>query len=306
MKMRHWLVLPAALAFSLPPLAWAGKVYRWVDGNGVVHYGDQVPANAPARTMVRSIPVRHEPGSIARLRMERDGAAYVAWVDNSLAGPVEVLLRIDRARNIASSPMLPAKAVVPARASVVVARLTAPDPAVDSQFDAWMASVPGPPGARARDVEYSYPLRIEQVKVGQAFGGSFSHNDAQNRYAVDFAAPIGTPVLAARDGQVMQVESDFDKAGLNSEKYGGRANFVRILHDDGSMAVYAHLQNSGVLARVGQRVRAGQQIGLSGNTGFTSGPHLHFAVQVNRGMDLQSVPFRMVGPNGALRFTLPR
>jgi len=94
---------------------------------------------------------------------------------------------------------------------------------------------------------------------------------------------------------VMQVESDFDKAGLDLEKYGGRANYVRILHDDGTMGLYAHLRPEGVLVRVGQRVRQGQQIGLSGNTGFTSGPHLHFAVQVNRGMNLLSIPFRMPG-----------
>jgi len=109
-------------------------------------------------------------------------------------------------------------------------------------------------------------------------------------------------VLAARAGVVMQVESDFDKAGLNREKYGGRANFVRILHDDGTMALYAHLKPEGVMVRVGQRVQAGQQIGLSGNTGFTTGPHLHFAIQVNRGMRLESIPFRMLGPRGALRF----
>jgi murein DD-endopeptidase MepM/ murein hydrolase activator NlpD len=107
--------------------------------------------------------------------------------------------------------------------------------------------------------------------------------------------------LAARGGVVMQVESDFDKAGLNLEKYGGRANFVRILHDDGTMGLYAHLDLDGVLVRVGQRVRTGQQIGRSGNTGFTTGPHLHFAVQVNRGMRLLSIPFRMSGPQGPLR-----
>jgi murein DD-endopeptidase MepM/ murein hydrolase activator NlpD len=118
---------------------------------------------------------------------------------------------------------------------------------------------------------------------------------------VDFAADEGTPVLAAREGVVMQVESDFDKAGLNRERYGGRANFVRILHDDGTMALYAHLRTEGVLVRVGQRVRGSQQIGLSGNTGFTTGPHLHFAVQVNRGMRLESIPFRMRGPAGPLR-----
>ena len=99
----------------------------------------------------------------------------------------------------------------------------------------------------------------------------------------------------------MQVENDFAKAGLNRERYGGRANFIRILHEDGTMALYAHLREEGALVRVGQRVRGGQQIGLSGNTGFTTGPHLHFVIQVNRGMKLESLPFRMRGPAGPLR-----
>jgi murein DD-endopeptidase MepM/ murein hydrolase activator NlpD len=76
---------------------------------------------------------------------------------------------------------------------------------------------------------------------------------------------------------------------------------VRLLHDDGAMSVYAHLKTDGVHVRVGQRVRAGQPIGLSGNTGFTTGPHLHFAVQVNRGMRLESIPFRMRSPQGPMR-----
>jgi murein DD-endopeptidase MepM/ murein hydrolase activator NlpD len=91
----------------------------------------------------------------------------------------------------------------------------------------------------------------------------------------------------------MQVESGFDRPGLDRVAYGGRANFIRLLHDDGTMSLYAHLKSDGVLVRPGQRVTAGQRIGLSGNTGFTTGPHLHFAVQVNRGMRLLSLPFRM-------------
>ena len=72
------------------------------------------------------------------------------------------------------------------------------------------------------------------------------------------------------------------------------------------MGLYAHLEEGGAMVRVGQHVRTGQQIGLSGNTGFTTGPHLHFAVQVNRGMRLESIPFRMIGPQGALSFAARR
>ena len=98
----------------------------------------------------------------------------------------------------------------------------------------------------------------------------------------------------------MQVESGFDRGGLNKETYGARANLVRILHDDGSMAIYAHLRENGVMVRVGEKVSLGQLIGYSGNTGYSSGPHLHFCVQVNSAGRLISIPFRMVGPNGFL------
>ena len=103
-----------------------------------------------------------------------------------------------------------------------------------------------------------------------------------------------------------RVESGFEKAGLNREKYGGSANFIRIVHDHGSMAVYAHHQHEGVQVRTGQRVRKGQPIGLSGNTGFSTAPHLHFVLQVNRGMRLESIPLRMFGPLGELKFPSSR
>ncbi len=306
MRMRRLLaaaVLLVASSAGLAPLAQAAKIYKWSDRNGVVHYGDHVPAATD--TPVTVIPVRAEPGAIARLRLENSDDAYLAWADNTLAGPIEVLLQLSRGDNVAGEPALPARATVPARGSVLVSRLGTIDPTRDGRSEFRLEVVPGDPSAKPRDVEYGYPLRTHELRVDQGFGGGFSHNDVQNRHAVDFAAEIGTPVVAAREGTVMQVESDFDKAGLNSEKYGGRANFVRILHDDGTMAMYAHLKTDGVLVRVGQQVRRGQQIGLSGNTGFTTGPHLHFAVQVNRGMQLQSIPFRMFGPQGILRFTAP-
>jgi murein DD-endopeptidase MepM/ murein hydrolase activator NlpD len=68
------------------------------------------------------------------------------------------------------------------------------------------------------------------------------------------------------------------------------------LHTDGSMALYAHLAENGALVHPGQHVETGQRIGLSGNTGYSTAPHLHFAVQVNRSMQLTSIPFRLAKP----------
>jgi murein DD-endopeptidase MepM/ murein hydrolase activator NlpD len=285
--------------------AHAAKIYRWTDRGGNVHYGDRAPDQQQQRLAhhLRVIPVRTEPGAVARLRLENNDGRYLAWADNLLAGPIEVMLQFGGGSNMVSAPPLPARATVGANGSALVSVLSASDPSRDSGSELRLLTVPGDPNAQPRDVEYQLPLRQRAQRIDQGYGGSFSHTDLQNLYAVDFAADIGTPVLAARDGVVMQVESDFDKAGLNLEKFGGRANFVRIAHDDGTMALYAHLEEAGVLVRVGQRVQTGQQIGLSGNTGFTTGPHLHFAIQVNRGMRLESIPFRMHGPDGALSFS---
>ena len=303
---RASFLLAACLSLLCAASVQAAKVYRWKDGNGVVRYGDQPPASAvPPRDMA-VIPVRAEPDAIVRLHVTGEGGAYQAWAENALAGTVEVRLSFARNRNVFGEPALPARASVPAYDRVLVARIEPVDAARHGDFELRLEAVPGNPNARPRDIEYGYPLRTRDLRVEQGFGGSYSHNDEQNRYAVDFAAPIGTEVVAARDGTVMQVENDFDKAGLNREQLGGRANFVRIVHEDGTMAVYAHLREGGVMVRVGQRVRAAQLIGYSGNTGFTSGPHLHFSLQVNRGMRLVSIPFKMFGPQGILRFGEPR
>ena len=293
------LALTIALAACLLPggTAQASKIYRWTDATGNVQYGDRADPQLPAREVAVSH-VRAEPAAIARLRVETGDDAQLAWVDNLLAGPIEVMLQADAGTRATSDPPLPARATVPAQSAVLVARIVAGNPRLR------VRAVPGTPSARPRDVEYAYPLQTATLRIQQAWGGGFSHADAENRHAVDFAVAVGTPVLAARDGMVMQSEGGFEDADPDEDDEGldARANFVRILHDDGSMALYAHLQPDGVLARVGQRVRRGQVIGLSGNTGRSTAPHLHFVVQANRGMRLESVPFRMFGPGGILRF----
>lgn len=142
------------------------------------------------------------------------------------------------------------------------------------------------------------------VRVDQGPNGRYSHDDDANRDAVDFALPEGTPVLAARDGVVVQLRDGMrdnyaQRPGDDASEAG---DFVRIRHADGSIAMYAHLHAGSVRVRSGQRVQAGDCVALSGNTGFSTAPHLHFVVQVQRDGALRSVPVRIESAQGVLKF----
>jgi len=113
-----------------------------------------------------------------------------------------------------------------------------------------------------------------KFKVVQGYGGRFSH---KNKAALDFAMPVGTPIYAARGGIVFSFKDNSDEGGPFS-KYGKKANYIIIQHDDGSFGCYWHLKKNGVVVKSGV-VNTGQLIGYSGNTGFVLRPHLHFAVK---------------------------
>jgi murein DD-endopeptidase MepM/ murein hydrolase activator NlpD len=287
------LLLPLGLLLA------GADVYRSVDEHGNVQFTDHPSANAVRLNAKLPIP---DPGAITALQVERTPTGADVYASNQIGGPVEIELKLTDASNVDTLPALPLRQVLPAgQGRVLVTRISVLAAEQPASYGLTMAAMPGDPRSVPRPVNYSLPLDDNSGwQVGQGFHGGFSHHDEQNLYAVDLIVPEGTPVLAARSGVVMQTESGFDRAGLSADKYGDRANLIRILHDDGSMAIYAHLKENGVYVRVGQHVDLGQQIGITGNTGFSSGPHLHFCVQVNRGMRLVSIPFRMVGPNGYL------
>lgn len=110
--------------------------------------------------------------------------------------------------------------------------------------------------------------------LSQGYLGRTTH---QGLYALDFALPEGTPIYAARAGVVLRVKQDSDRGGLMASD-AEEGNLIEVMHDDATWAIYAHLQYHGAEVQVGQRVKAGERIGLSGKTGLASGPHLHFAV----------------------------
>jgi murein DD-endopeptidase MepM/ murein hydrolase activator NlpD len=119
-----------------------------------------------------------------------------------------------------------------------------------------------------------------------------------SRYAIDIAMPIGTDIHAARAGIVFEVASSSFRGGADAERYAESANIIRILHDDGTHALYAHLNRNGIRVRPGDQVERGDYIAESGNTGFSSGPHLHFAVMQNFGQRIESIPIVFEGPSG--------
>lgn len=127
------------------------------------------------------------------------------------------------------------------------------------------------------DTSYVYALPFEEDKAYWLIQGYFSHFSHRERAALDFKMKRGTTICAAREGIVIRVKEDGDRGGLN-KKYRPYGNNIVIQHPDGSRAGYWHLQKDGALVNVGDTVQKGQVIGLSGKTGYTALPHLHFLV----------------------------
>ena len=135
----------------------------------------------------------------------------------------------------------------------------------------------------------------KKYAVIQGFGGGWSHRGA-SKYAVDFGMPVGTPVHAARSGVVIDVTERHNRGGA-SRRYARYANFVTILHDDDTTGEYYHLKQYGAAVDIGQHVKRGDLIGYSGNTGFSSMPHLHFAVYRARSHgNFESIPIKFNTP----------
>ncbi len=89
--------------------------------------------------------------------------------------------------------------------------------------------------------------------------------------------PEGTTVCAAREGIVVDLKES-SKTGGPDKKYKDEDNYVSIAHADGTISEYHHLKYEGVLVEIGARVTVGQSIGLSGSTGYSTFPHLHFGI----------------------------
>ena len=126
--------------------------------------------------------------------------------------------------------------------------------------------------------------------------GPFSHTTGSAiAFAYDFQMPIGQPVTAARAGRVVWVEEQYRDGDAQS----GHENGVLVEHDDGTVGAYVHFTFEGAAVEVDDLVAPGDTVGFSGNTGFSTTPHLHFDVRDGCPDACRSIPvtFRNTDPN---------
>ena len=234
-----------------------------------------------------------------KVTSEKTATGFRLVAHNRGAASVSVRVTLHRTENVSGLGQFPIVTVVPpGRANVVLGAVRPANPAKNMSFRMnyhWgLGDFRAHPSPNAR---YRLPFRDGLTfLIGQSTGGPVStHTEPGSLYAVDIPMPEDTPIVAARAGTVIYTEFAHTKGGMTQEMEG-EANVVLIQHADGTRAVYAHLAPGGVLVTPGQQVREGEVIGLAGNTGFSSGPHLHFAIQQvrasERGFTYESIPFK--------------
>lgn len=252
-----------------------------------------------------TLPYRHEScsdnGRVCLLIEQPDTETATLTLRTSASAELTVTLDA-QVENVELSTPLPVTAVFEGSQTKTLVRLRRAKPGLAWSYRNvrynwnW-----GTAKARPDDsVLYLLPFEPNHaVRVIQGYDGKFSHTGLM-RYAVDFDLPEGSVVRAARDGVVVDAIHTFTTAGTDSRyREQDQANRVLIRHDDGTFGYYGHLKPGGVFVREGQTVRAGHLLGLSGNTGYSRGPHLHFEVRTAvDGRQWRTFPVRFTAQQG--------
>ncbi|HVK84127.1 MAG TPA: M23 family metallopeptidase [Kofleriaceae bacterium] len=242
-------------------------------------------------------------GGHLEFELYRNGDRILQVARNRYAVPVMIAWTLSGFENVAPAGPSSGVAYLPPAPrphalgeAVVLAELRQPDPGARYRRDLHFRARFGDP--RTRPAPYAYALPYPHgltFSVLQGFHGAFSHKGS-NEYAIDFDCPVATRVLAARPGVVVAANAAAQGSGTTAEYLDyNRTNFVIIQHDDGTLGEYMHLAPSSITVKPGDRVERLQPIALSGNTGFSSTPHLHFQVMTagTDGVSALSFPFSL-------------
>ena len=284
-----------ALLLCGPP-AGAQSAYKYKDANGNWVYTDKAPGATAQHD--DSVNLGRQSESL-HLAIERDdqGTTTTLTAINDCLCVASFTARILHSKDPAiRNGAVFRKVLQPRTQETLVTVENAGKAATDLDYE-WLIA-PGSPDAQHKPPRpYRAPFAVgSTVVVSQAYPDQFTHVTPDSKYAVDFALPDGSQVYAARAGTVINIRHDAFRGGL-SPLLLDQANMVAILHDDGTIALYAHLHWDSIRVHIGQHVERGEYIANSGNTGFSSGPHLHFCVVRNDNFEAVSVPIEFAGPS---------
>lgn len=278
-------------------VAAAQALYKYRGENGEWIYSDRPPDDGQEVVEVRSL-TPSTPKSGINIRYEMDGTDVQLVANNEFFAPVELVLDFVTIRGVEfPNPDDRLRWVVPARSELMLVSLGMLDDAVSPFIEYSYQFLVGDPTAQhspPRPYRVPFAIAVDHP-VSQAFPDAVTHITPDSRHAVDIAMPVGTDIFAARSGTVFDVSAKNFKGGTDAVRDMSLANVVRILHADGTYAVYAHLNLNSIRVRVGDYVERGEYIAESGNTGYSSGPHLHFVVVRNVGLAMKSVPVEFEG-----------
>lgn len=235
----------------------------------------------------------HVSPAFASITIEKhqSGKVVTLYAKNRGYAPAHVHLRLTEQKNLHLDRRWPISITIPPSRTIEIGKISPNNPNGAYKYRYAWNSRRGNPEAE-HDSEARYLLPFEdgtRFTIAQGYDARTTHDSAKSHYAVDFSVPPYTPVVAARAGLVTKVVSHFVH-GAPDPSLRNKSNYVEILHADGSFANYAHLAPTTTTVVPGQRIRAGERLGLSGNTGYSYGPHLHFEVFTNTYQGYRGVP----------------
>ncbi|AEW01127.1 Peptidase M23 [Niastella koreensis GR20-10] len=207
---------------------------------------------------------------------EKKEQEFVIYADNNELCPVSLIINLDLS-NLAFSDKDKKVFVIPPKTERFrIGKLTPVNKNDGTKFSYNYKTALGDITVKKYDTSFVYDLPFQKgnlFRVHQGYNGIFSH---QNEKAIDFTMPEGTEILAAREGRVVQIVQNNTESCPNEEckKYN---NHIIIMHADGTFGCYAHIKYNGSKVKPGDYIQKGSVIGYSGNVGWSSGPHLHFA-----------------------------
>ena len=272
-------------------LCHAGEMYKYKDANGNLVFSDKPPVTENTFETLNYTKAKKNTPKIKlyytknKAKNDLDNREYTLHAKNDFFAPIEIGVT-----SLETNQLI--KTVIPAKESMAL--FNSNNKSKDLSYS-WAL---GDPDIVVDNYAYHVPyVSSKGHKVTQGFNGEFSHTGDYNKYAVDIAMDLGTSLTAVRSGTVIIVKDDYHMSGT-TRYFLDKANGIQVLHDDGTIAVYAHILMDTAMVKEGDKVVQGQRLARSGSSGFSTGPHLHFVITKNAGLKNVAIPFKFMGSDG--------